>query len=348
VTAIEPAAFQRARQGFETEGLAVGSLGCDNAPVRKSFPAHCGATIPTRALATIVGVAMLWLPGRAAAPQRPTLDSVLQRGRQTAQRYGDEAALLLADESCSQTLFASKWEAGKVPQGYGGTVMQRIDPKARRSWQAVLALARTPELAASGHPWIEVRDVVNVDGQQRPDREDRLSRFFLKLPEWTLEKARAIGDESGRYNIGPIIHDVSTPSAALLVLHGANDGRFALSKGGEQSVGPIKAWKIDYRERGKPYLVGGDGDAACASSGTLWVDPATGDVLRSVLQCGTPGASLVKLTVQYSPDARWHLCLPAEMLVKAESDSGMAWVDGKYTYANYRRFETSGHLVVPK
>jgi hypothetical protein len=262
-------------------------------------------------------------------------------------RYAEEVAVLLAEESCDQALYQSVLEAGRVMMGFQGPVMQRIDPKGERSWQGELALVRTPDMTAAGYPWMEFRDIVKVDGRPLPNREERLSRLFLSQPEWTLQKAQAIAEESASVNIGALKRNVNTPAVPLLVLHPANQARFSFQKKGEDDIDGVKSWKITYREKRKPYLVGGNSADACASSGTFWIDPNSGEVLRAILSCGDADRSLSRITVSYEMDPRFTLRLPAEMLERAETNAGRMFVEGKCRYSNFRRFETSGRLVLP-
>ncbi len=312
-----------------------------------------------RPLIAALAVAFMFCVWAVAWPllaQAPSLDDVLKRARQAVVRYEEQAALLLADEQCDQKAFESTLEATGGAYAFRGTPV-RVDPKGRRKWQAEMAMIRTRELTAIGYPWTEFRDVTSVDGRPLPDRAQRLSRLFLGSPGWSLEKAREIASESARFNIGGLTRTVNTPAVPLLVLHPANAARFSFDKRGEEVIEKTRAWTVAFREKMAPTLISAD-NSYCPASGTFWIDPATGEVLRATLQCTPLQAPdcVNQMTVTYRRDARLRMRLPAEMLERPEGLSGKAsfgqtgrvWVEGKCTYSNFRRFETAAEMIAPK
>jgi hypothetical protein len=120
---------------------------------------------------------------------------------------------------------------------------------------------------------------------------------------------------------------------------------------------PARLWKVTYQEHVVPTLMR-LGANPCAASGTVWIDPASGEIFQGVLECVDPSRpdALSTITVKYRRDERLGLRLPVEKVEHPEADSGKAWgndrgrvwVEGKCTYSNYRRFETGARLVVGK
>jgi hypothetical protein len=299
-----------------------------------------------RFVAVLFGVALCSAPLLpASSREEPSLQDVLRRAGEAVVRYSENVAVLLADERCEQKAFAATYEMGGAAYGFRGAAMQRIDPKGKRTWDAEYALVRTPTMAEAGYPWMDFRDVTRVDGKALSDRDGRLSKLLVGEGEWTLERAREIVNDGARFNIGTVERSVNTPGVPLLVLHPLNQRRFVYSKAGEEPVDKVRAWKIAYAEQAMPRLVGGTG-GGCGLTGVAWVEPASGDVLRVVLECGDPTTTLSRITVSYRLDARLGLRLPAEMLERPESNEGKRWVEGKCTYANYRRFETGARLIL--
>ncbi len=313
------------------------------------------AVVVALALGTVVLASPL--PGPVARiPQAPSLDDLLKRAGESVVRYEQQAALVLADERCEQKGFEAVQEKSNSPYSYSGTAT-RVDPTGHRKWQADLALVRTQQLASSGSPWMEFRDVIETDGRPVAGGQHRLSRLFVEEPEWSLDRARQIADESARFNIGGLRRVVTTPSMPLLVLHPLNLSRFSFQKVGEEVVEKTRAWKIEYRELRAPTLISSDHDF-CPASGALWVDPKTGEVVRALLQCVPAQApdSVDAITVTYRVDPKLGTRLPVEMLERPEGVSSKtswagpnrAWVEGKCTYSNYRRFETAAKMIPVK
>ena len=68
--------------------------------------------------------------------------------------------------------------------------------------------------------WQPFRDVFEVDHIPIRDREQRLAKLFLgnKTDSETQERARAIADESARYNLGAVQRTINNPVFALMFL----------------------------------------------------------------------------------------------------------------------------------
>ncbi len=293
---------------------------------------------------TVLPTALAIVCSTSGHAQSPSLDDVLQRAGQLLGRYAVESAALLSEERCEQKAFEEHIEAGRVEMGFGGPAMQRIDPRGRRTWRAEFAVVRTPELAATGLPWMEVRDVVEADGQRVPDRPGRLERLLVEADTWSARDARAILDESRRFNLGAIERVVDTPTVALLVLHPANRGRFTFQRAGDEKVGGVRTWKVAFRETRGPTLLHGDQD--WGAEGTFWIDPAGGEVLRATIRSSAATGAANLVTVTFKEDAGLRLSLPAEMVTRTEL--GRYFVEQKCGYAAYRRFERGARFVAEK
>jgi len=110
--------------------------------------------------------------------------------------------------------------------------------------------------------------------------------------------------------------------------------------------------------------------------GAVWVDPVSGRVLKTRMQIdsemrlpmlrpaprgsrpgpdeGTRVQTSASVTVTYALDAKLNILVPAEMLESYQApmrsaftgDDEMTRVNCRATYSDFRRFETSGRLVV--
>jgi len=273
------------------------------------------------------------------------LDEVLRRAGEAVVRQARESTVLLGDERCMQRIFSElppDVGAGNLPLG-GGSVCT-----AQRQWKAELALVliEGAEQIEPLIPWVEIRDVIEVDGKRLPDRDARLDRLSMIGQGWTRARAAEIVEENARFNIGPVHRTVNAPTIPLLVLHPANQGRFTFSRAGEKRVGDVMARQVGFQEEQHPTLIRAVDDGAdMPAAGTLWIDPGTGEVVRAELRCGAQ--SETRLTVTY----RWHpkfgLTLPVQMVEKTMGN-GVERVEGTCNYANFRRFETSGRILPPK
>jgi hypothetical protein len=281
----------------------------------------------------------------AADPQSPDLSDVLRRAGEMVARFAQESAVILADESCRQRAFREQARMSMVGPRFGGQVGV-VDTVGRRRWKAELALVQLPELSQSGYPWMEIRDVIEVDGTPLPDRQERLEAMIRAEPNWRTKKAREILEDSARFNIGPARRTINSPAIPLLVLHPPNQLRFTFSKTGDEKVEGVATWKVAFLETGRPTLIRAGVHATdLPSIGTFWIDPATGEVLRADLLCGTDSEN--RLTVIYRRHPTFGLRLPSEMVEKTTAEEGHTWVDGTCVYSNFRRFEVRSRILVP-
>ncbi len=97
----------------------------------------------------------------------------------------------------------------------------------RRSLLSEIVFVRTPEEEQrAGYPWVQFRDVVEVDGAPLPDHRGRLERLFSEASGSAYAQASAMIGESARYNLGPHVRTVNVPCFALFFLHPRNQSRF--------------------------------------------------------------------------------------------------------------------------
>jgi hypothetical protein len=271
--------------------------------------------------------------------------------RQEVVRFSKPVAFVLVDEECDQQALESGGEATGTnsfgnPANIGPGNPVRIDPRGRRRWRATIWVAQTPALpAANGRPWIELRHVLEVDGRRLSPPDGGAPALFAR-PDWSPEEAFRLSRDNGHFNIGPAGRLAATPWLPLLILHPVNERRFSFDKTGEEVVRKTGTWKVSFRERTAPTLFM-TGENGCGATGSFWIQPTTGRLLRAVLQCVDLGRPDVvsAVNVDYRHDEELGLDVPLEMSEHPESDSakewlgrrGKLWVEGKCRYSRLRR-----------
>jgi len=212
----------------------------------------------------------------------------------------------------------------------------------RRRLDSELLLVWLPADAS----WITVRDVVAIDGKPRAAR-DRPLQTLLAGPSVSLTELRQLAAENGRFNIGRIVRTFNEPTLALLFLDQHYSHRFTYSRRGEQEIDGRPAVAYEFIERVRPTVIR-DGDRDVPARGTIWLDELTGRVLQTLLELSDPSSRLSgRMTVQYRPHPKFDVLVPVEMREKYTSPSGEE-VTTVATYSDFRRFETSGRLVIPR
>jgi hypothetical protein len=288
-------------------------------------------TIRTPALAALIAATMGAAVAGAQA-QAPALEDVLRRLDAYLARYEAILATVVAEERYSQTLQHQPSPLlDRAPRGVGQSRVLLSD----------YALARAP----GGQAWTGFRDTYEVDGRPARDREDRLAALLAEGSATSARQALRITRENARYNLGEDIvsRTINVPTVALDLIHERHRSRFAFEKRGEEVIDGTRAWVISYTERSRPTLLRTPAGKDRRARGAVWVDPATGAVLRTDLSWdGTPPGIIV---VHYRRDANIGALVPGTML--EEYRAARATLTAQATYTKYRRFQTAGRLVTP-
>jgi hypothetical protein len=194
--------------------------------------------------------------------------------------------------------------------------------------------------------WLGYRDVIEVDGKPVADRGGRL-QALLQSDAPDLQEARRITEEGSRYNIGPVSRNFNVPTTTLFFLHAGNLPRFTFRRKGRERIDNIDTVEIDFREERTPTLIMNTAGKDVPASGTLWVNPVDGAILRTRLELGgfDEAGSKAVIEVFYRKDPALAMWVPSRM---TESYTGTSFGGGaktsaktEATYQDFKRFQTS-------
>jgi VWFA-related protein len=257
------------------------------------------------------------------------------------ERYGDAASVLVGVEKYSQKSdeLGQRVTVGRG-RGTAGPAAPTPVQTTARTLTSELALVRN---AAAIGGWAAFRDVTDVDGKRVTDRGSRLRDLFeSNAPD--LNAAKRIDAENARFNIGPIRRTFNVPTATLFFFSPANLHRFAFKSKGTESIDGVTALVVEFHETAKPtFVMNGLGkDVPC--SGTLWIDPTDGHVLKTrLLLTGYAGdRSVASVDVVYRHHPAFDMWVPASMHENYETSAGQ--VTGEAQYLDFRRFQASGQI----
>jgi hypothetical protein len=210
-----------------------------------------------------------------------------------------------------------------------------------------LLVLSTPGLQ---EPWLAFRDVIEVDGKEVPDRQQRLEDLFLKSPRITGQLRRRLMAESARFNIGAITRNTNVPTMALQVLSATEQPRFSFRKAGDQRIEGIDTWEIEFEETKPPTLIRGGDGKDLLGHGKVWIEPSSGRVVETDFRAEDDAVKLeIEMRVAYRPDDTLGILVPAKMteryrvrLRPVTTRERLARrsieVNGEATYSNFRRF----------
>ncbi|HXB57663.1 MAG TPA: VWA domain-containing protein [Vicinamibacteria bacterium] len=268
-------------------------------------------------------------PVTAATPE---LTAILDRAAQYVLAYGQELTNIVAEEECRQVYAPGD-----------------LDRQVVRTIRAGVLFVSLPGPV----PWATFRDVWEVDGNKIRDRADRLVRLFRDSPATAHERARAILEESARFNLGPVRRTLNIPTLALLFLHHENQYRFAFQLKGERSFHGTKVRDVAFSERVRPALVVGETGAGAPVRGRLWIDPQQGTVLKTDAEYDIDPLdpyhrSRAHIVTEYRRDPTLRIVVPDLMEETYESlvatgggGLGVALVQATTRYSGYLRFSVT-------
>jgi VWFA-related protein len=275
-----------------------------------------------------------------AKPVSAELAAILDRAGRYVLAYERDLSNVLAEEECRQ-------------------ILGKDDPSLRkvRDTRAGAFFITLP----GALPWATFRDVWEVDGNKIRDHEERLGRLFQGAPGSGASGARAILEESARYNLGPR-RTVNIPTLALLFLHPDNQHRFDFELKGKASLQGTATVEVAFRERVRPPLVAGGTPDGAPAQGRFWIDPERGAVLKTDVTYDTDPRdsdhrSHARIVTEYRSEAKLGILVPDRMketyewpafeaprlhnFQAAQEESRVVTLEANAGYSGYRRFQVT-------
>lgn len=270
----------------------------------------------------------------AAQGDAAVLAALLAKAAAYVARFTTEFSSAVAEEHYVQQ--ASGGQTIVAGRGRGGTIGTTSE---RRELLSDFLLVKPPGMDM----WVPFRDVFEVDGRPVREREERLTKLLLTPGRVGFDLAAALLAESARYNIGNVQRTLNMPLIAITFLDEGQQPRFEFELG---KVDPsLGARDVSFRERAKPTRVRTPDGRNLFSSGRVWIDEATGRVVRTELIV-QDAALRAAITTSFRADDRFAVDVPAEM-VEEYILRNRSRVTGRATYTRFRRFEVSATEEIP-
>jgi hypothetical protein len=293
--------------------------------------------------AAILAAASASLTADQVPARPPDLKTVLARAAAYVEEFREKLSGIVAEEA----------------------YLQQEIPGERRELRSDLLLVRSETFPR----WLQFRDTFEVDGQPVRDRAERLTQLFLE-PATAVERAKRIGSESSRYNIG-VDRTINVPLMPVVFLEHNVQPRFRFSRraGNERPAVPeahathfrvsTEVWVIRFEERERPTIVRDSrtlGDVP--SEGRFWIEPDSGRVLMSETRASHPSLR-ADITVNYQSEPLLGLLVPVAMYERYENTlpprripSNQTWrrVEAIATYGKFRQFQVhvDQHVDLPR
>jgi len=201
---------------------------------------------------------------------------------------------------------------------------------------------------AGAEMWTPFRDVFEVDHIPIRDREQRLAKLFLnaKPDAGVDEQAKAIAEESGRYNLGTVQRTINNPVFALIFFQPEVRSRFKFSYGKPDRRAGEDVRVVDYIEEARPTVIAGRPGEDMPAFGRFWIEHSTGRVVKAEIRVEVKDVK-ANLTTTFKNDERLGMDVPNEF--REEYDLRDSRVSGIASYTRFRKFEvkSSEELAPP-
>ena len=191
-----------------------------------------------------------------------------------------------------------------------------------------------------GPKWMGVRDVNTVDGSPVPKNRKGFESAFGTSPSGNLSLLNSMKADSAQYNIGDILRDTNLPTFTLQVLEKDQAPRFAFKKMGTETIGNVETWQVRFEEKKGSTLVRNTRGENLFSTGTLWIDPENGRVLKTefLLTNKVVKPPIVsRMTVTYVEGAKLSMLVPETMFESYLTRNFS--IDCRADYLDFRSFQ---------
>jgi hypothetical protein len=266
--------------------------------------------VPVRLVSVALVALATALSLRAAVRPSPTLNEVLARAAAAAAALADPSHRIVCQENDRQTTVVDLVPLSTDWPGFGPQQLAYRDIVA--SWSMTASSRRGSDA------WNEVLDVQSL-GPFKPFPSIR-----------ALPRLTAIIDRT-------IDVPVPLPRLATQFLSALNQPHFEFSKVGETVVQGLTVWEVKFRETATPSLW------SWPISGSFWLDPSTGHVVRSAIAVRGKAPFSDEMTVDYRRDPATALYLPHNLTRRTHIANERSWVDATGTFTGCRVLPASSH-----
>jgi hypothetical protein len=291
----------------------------------------------------VAAVVTVGLLDAATARQRAEPESVRSRLHTYLSAYEEQLRTVIADERMLQWPMRDA-SAGSVYLGAKvGTV--RRDSSRVRILESDVAFVSLPGNAG----WLGYRDVRRVGGRAVRRRGPSLEDLLKATSDDARERAMVLLLESARHNLGAP-RTINLPSLPLELLHRRNQARYVLETSSGDQVGDCQTLRIDLAETARPTIIQRPEGGDMPTRVSAWIEPETGRLCKAEVRMRDARIGVPEFTasvaVEFARLDALDLTVPVRML-EVFFIPQRSFGESEATYANYRRFTTSGRLLPP-
>jgi hypothetical protein len=295
----------------------------------------CRAAIVTVALALSLG----GVPAHGQIGNQPGsgFHTVLSSAMRYVMNYEQQFALLVSEEHYVQELQRPPNPGDNLSRSNPGGGMRAGGALSTQTIKSDFLLV---QLGMDGEGWMPFRDAYEVKGKKIRNREDRLLKLFVENDKQAFEKAARFNEASTKFNLGNVARTINIPTLGMMLLHPRVNERFEFTDGGEEAISGRVLRKALYREAARPTLIKTTRGRDLALTGTIWIDPFSGAVVKSEMNAADP-AVRCQVTVTFRRDDALEMWVPDKMEEYYKAALAVDDILATATYTNVRKYRRS-------
>jgi hypothetical protein len=251
--------------------------------------------------------------------------------------YEQQFALLVSEEHYVQELQRPPNPGDNLSQRNPGGGMRAGGQQNLQTFKSDYLLV---QLGMDGEGWMPFRDTFEVKGKKVRDRNDRLLKLFLEQDKRSFEKAAEFNENSNKNHLGNVARTINIPTLGMMLLHPRVNERFEFTDGGEETIAGRVLRRALFREAARPTLIKTTRGRDLALTGTIWIEPFSGAVLKTEMNAADP-ALRCQVTVNFRRDEALEMWVPEKMEEYYKANLAVDDILATATYANVRRYRRS-------
>lgn len=263
--------------------------------------------------------------------------TILSSAMRYVMNYEQQFALLLSDEHYVQELQRPPNPGDNLSRSNPGGGMRAGGAMNVQTFKSDFLLV---QLGMDGEGWMPFRDVFEVKGKKVRERNDRLLKLFLDNDKGAFDKAARLNDASAKHHLGNVARTINIPTLGMMLLHPRVNERFEFTDGGEETLNGRVLRKALYREVARPTLIKTTRGRDLALTGTIWIDPFNGAVVKSEMNAADP-AVRCQVVVTFRRDEALAMWVPEKMEEYYKAALAVDDILATATYSNVRKYSRS-------
>jgi hypothetical protein len=300
-----------------------------------SYRASGAAVVATMAIAMSLGVG----PTHAQVGNQPGsgFHTVLSSAMRYVMNYEQQFALLVSEEHYLQELQRPPNPGDNLSRTNPGGGMRAGGAMNVQTIKSDFLLV---QLGMDGEGWMPFRDTFEVKGKKLRNRDERMLKLFLENDKQAFEKAARLNEASTKHHLGNVARTINIPTLGMMLLHPRVNERFEFTDGGEDTLNGRVLRKALYREAARPTLIKTTRGRDLALTGTIWIDPFSGAVVKSEMNAADP-AVRAQVVVTFRRDDGLEMWVPDKMEEYYKAALAVDDILATATYSNTRKYRRS-------